>query len=127
MMRANKGKLVNVFDDEIDSSFQKHAFPKKVVILINDNCASTTEQFLFAAKQSSKVILAGDHTEGVLDYSNVRETPFSCMPYTLGYSTSRSRRIAAGQAIDNVGIKPDVQLAADGDWIKEAQEILEKP
>jgi hypothetical protein len=125
LMKANKGKMVNIFDDDIDSSYSRQEFPKKVVILINDGCASTTEQFLFAAKQSTKVTLAGDHTEGVLDYSNVRETPFPCMPYILNYSSTRSRRIEAGQAIDNVGIKPDVYFKKGSNWVEDARVLLE--
>ena len=125
-MEANKGKLVNIAEDEVDSSFTVLPYPKKVVVLINQNCASTTEQFLLAARQSDKVILAGQRTGGVLDYSNVRTAPFSCMPYNLRFSTTRSRRVDVGQGIDNSGIKPDVVLSPKADWIKEAIRLAEK-
>lgn len=125
LMEANKGKLVNIVKDETDSSYTATNFPKKIVILVNENCASTTEQFLFAAKQSKKVIVAGNRTGGVLDYSNVRESNFPCMPYVLAYSSTRSRRIEAGQAIDNIGIRPDIYFDKNKDWIKEVQWLLE--
>ncbi len=125
-METNKGKLVNIADDEVDSSFTVLPYPKKVVVLINQNCASTTEQFLLAARQSDKVILAGQRTGGVLDYSNVRMAPFSCMPYNLRFSTTRSRRVDVGQGIDNSGIKPNVVLSPKVDWIQEAVKLAEK-
>jgi hypothetical protein len=67
----------------------------------------------------------GENTIGNLDYSNVVEVPFSCYPYKLLYPTTRSRGVNIGQGIDNVGIKPDVYLKADVDWVKESEKILE--
>jgi Peptidase family S41 len=123
-MESNKGKFVNIADDEIDSSFTPVPYPKNIIVLINQGCASTTEQFLLAALQSKKVRLMGEPTGGVLDYANVRETDFSCLPYTLYYATTRSRRVDAGQGIDNIGIKPHI-IAKSNDWIEEALKILE--
>jgi C-terminal processing protease CtpA/Prc len=109
----------------VDSSYQPLPNPKKVLILINRGCASTTEQFLLYARQSSKVILAGEPTQGVLDYSNMRDAPFSCMSYVLRYATTRSRRLDVGEGIDNIGIKPQIKLERNGDWIKQARKIIE--
>lgn len=125
-MEMNKGKLVNIADDYTDSSMTAMALPKRVVVLVNRGCASTTEQFLLAAKQSSKVILAGENTQGTLDYSNMREKPFSCMPYILRYATTRSRRLDIGEGIDITGIKPAVYLNSHSDWIEQARLLLEK-
>lgn len=124
-MELNKGKLVNIASDYVDSSYQPLPNPKKVLILINRGCASTTEQFLLYARQSSKVILAGEPTQGVLDYSNMRDAPFSCMSYVLRYATTRSRRLDVGEGIDNIGIKPQIKLERNGDWIKQARKIIE--
>lgn len=124
-MEIAKGRLVNIAEDEIDSSFQVLPNPKKVVILINRGCASTTEQFLLFARQSTKVMLLGENTKGVLDYSNMRDSAFSCMPYILHYATTRSRRLDLNQGIDNAGIKPDKYLPAGSDWIAEAMKLLE--
>jgi C-terminal processing protease CtpA/Prc len=125
-MEASKGTWVNAGDDEIDSSIQPRPFPQKVVILINQGGGSSTEEFLLAARQSAKVILAGQNTIGNLDYSNVVQAPFSCFPYTLRYATTRSRRLATGGGIDNKGIAPQYRLPEDADWIQEAIKILEK-
>ena len=124
-MEAQKGKWVNMGDDQIDSSMRPKPFPQKIVVLINRWCGSSTEELLLAATQSSKVILVGENTIGNLDYSNVVETPFSCFPYTLRYATTRSRRLNIHQGIDNRGIAPQYHLTEKTDWIKEALKILE--
>ncbi len=125
-MGKAKGQWMKKNDDAIISSFTPKLFPKKIVILINRWCGSSTEEFLLAAQQSSKVILMGEHTVGNLDYSNVVNVPFSCYPYTLNYATTRSRRLNIGQGIDNIGIAPKYQLAEGVDWIGEALKILEQ-
>ncbi len=125
-MEANKGKWITKSTDNVMSNYKKLPEPIKVVVLIDKGCASTTEQFLLAARQSSKVILMGENTSGTLDYSNWVEAPFSCMPYVLRYSTTRSRRLDVGQGIDNAGIKPDRYLNPNEDWIKAAMDALEK-
>lgn len=125
-MELNKGKLVSIEDDNIDSSCNPLSNPKKVVVLINRRCASTTEQFLLYARQSSKVILMGENTQGTLDYSNMREASFSCLPYVLHYSTTRSRRLNTADRIDNIGIKPQVYLKKDSGWVDEVIKLLEQ-
>jgi len=124
-LEANKGKWVSTSDDELISNYKKLPSPSKIVILIDKGCASTTEQFLLFARQSSKVIFMGQSTSGTLDYSNVVEAPFSCMPYTLRYSSSRSRRIDHNQGIDNTGLKPDHYLSQKDDWIQKSVDLLE--
>ncbi|WP_431292806.1 S41 family peptidase [Pedobacter sp. P26] len=125
-MKKGKGKLVSFSNDSNISLDSIAPYPQKVIILINKNCGSTTEEFLLLAKQSNKVTLMGEHTAGVLDYSNMRGADFSCMPYMLYWATSRSRRIDEGIAIDNVGIKPDKILKPEQDWINEAKNYVEK-
>jgi hypothetical protein len=44
----------------------------------------------------------------------------------IGYSSSRSRRIDVGQAIDNIGIKPTKYITSNDDWIDKAKAELEK-
>mgnify|MGYP002079137190 FL=1 len=125
-MSQNPTKFINIGNDEIDTTLQiAYVFPRKVAILIDEDCASSTEQFLLAAKQSKKVIIFGQPTAGVLDYSNMRTVDLNCMPYLLGYSTSRSRRIPEN-AIDNTGILPDVTLNFDKIWLEEVLNNLKK-
>jgi len=126
MLEMNKGKWTKTSFDGVESDYTKLPGPAKIVILIDQGCASSTEQFLLFARQSSKVTFMGQNTSGTLDYSNVIPAPFSCMPYTLYYPSSRSRRVDKGEGIDNEGIKPDQKLAKTDDWIAKAQAFLEK-
>jgi hypothetical protein len=123
-MKLQNNQNVNIVEDDIDSSFTQLLFPKNVVILINERCASTTEQFLLEARQSKKVTFMGQNTSGTLDYSNVRESDFCEMPYLLYAPTTRSRRIDIGEGIDGIGIKPSIYLTDKQDWIEEALKFL---
>lgn len=124
-MKLQINQNVNIAEDVIDSSFTQLLFPKNVVILINERCASTTEQFLLEARQSKKVTLMGQNTQGTLDYSNLRESDFCEMPYLLYAPTTRSRRIDIGEGIDGIGIKPSIYLTDKQDWIEEALKFLD--
>jgi len=125
MMKQHIGKLVS-FSEDRDITFDSVLpYPKKIIILINKDCGSTTEEFLLMAKQSDKVVLMGEHTAGVLDYANMRGADFYGMPYMLYWATSRSRRIDKGLTIDNVGIRPDKYLTHEQDWIDEAKDFVE--
>ncbi len=101
-------------------------FPKNVGILINENCGSTTEQFLLAAKQSKKVKLFGTTTAGVLDISNMYFVESPCKEFTLGYCLSRSMRIPE-MTIDEKGIQPDFYIDKSiphYDWIDYVSKVL---
>jgi len=122
-MEGNYGRYTSITNDTLRMDSVKR-YPEKIAILIDDKCASTTEQFLLAAQQSSKVILMGQPTDGTLDYSNKRRKKFPCLPYTLEYPITRSGRLPE-HPIDNIGIKPNVLLKDDTDWVKEAAKYLE--
>lgn len=126
LMTQHPGEFVQMGKDTEKVLDGIKLFPKKVVILVNKGCGSTTEQFLLEAIQSKKVTLMGENSAGVLDYANVRDVGFDCMPYALHYPTSRSRRVDIGQGIDNVGIKPGIKLTPDQNWVLAAQRFLEK-
>ena len=123
-MKLQVNQNLNIAEDYIDSSYTPLLFPKNVVILINEGCASSTEQFLLEAIQSKKVTLLGQNTSGTLDYSNVRESDFCDMPYRLWSPTTRSRRIDIGAGIDGIGIKPNIYLTENQDWIEGALNFL---
>ncbi len=123
-LKLKLNQNVNIVEDYIDTSYTPLLFPKNVVILINEGCASSTEQFLLEAIQSKKVTLMGQNTSGTLDYSNLRESDFCEMPYILWTPTTRSRRIDIGEGIDGIGIKPTIYLTEKQDWIEEALKFL---
>jgi len=125
-MESHKNEIIDLGADKDLVLDSISVFPKRIVVLINKGCGSTTEQFLLAAKQSKKVTIMGENSAGVLDYANVRDISLNCMPYALHYATSRSRRVDKGQGIDNVGIKPDHILTPTQNWVMVAQQFLEK-
>lgn len=100
-------------------------YPQKVAVIINGNCASSCEQFVLAARQSTKVTLIGSPTAGVLDYGNMHFMDYPCKKWQLGWATSRSMRLDMGQGIDNVGVVPQVQPGVEvRDWIEFAKNHL---
>lgn len=111
--------MVNFAADYTDTLPAVWPTPAKVAIVIDGRCGSSTEEFLLFARQSKKTIMAGEHSLGVLDYSNVVPKGFSNPAFILHYPTTRSRRIDAGLAIDNKGIQPDIPLNLNGNWLKE--------
>ncbi len=125
-MQGRPGRMVEINDGDTISLSGGRPFPQKIAVLIDEDCASSTEQFLLEAMQSRKVTLMGQHTAGILDYANVRDEALPCLPFILHYATTRSQRVDAGKGIDNVGLKPQVVLGAGQDWVEEARRYLEK-
>lgn len=88
----------------------QHPEVVRVAVLQDQNCASTTEQFLLLAQQSSKTTTFGASSAGVLDYANMQFKNLPCYNLRLGWATSRSFRLDHGAGIDNVGLAPTVRL-----------------
>jgi len=128
-LRRHPGEFVSLNDKpfteiRLDTVLPR---PRKVVVLINERCASSTEQFLLAAKQSFKVKLAGKPTAGALDISNLNWTVSPCGDYLLLYGLSKSLRLP-GMSVDGIGIQPDFYLGEElppYQWIDEVREMLE--
>lgn len=125
-MRKHVGSFMTNSVDDTTTFSTVETYPKKVAILINNRCASSTEQFLLFAKQSKKVTLMGEHSDGTLDYSNMKKAVTYCGDVSFKYATTRSRRIDKQQGIDNIGIKPNISIAPEVDWVNEAVKFLEK-
>ncbi len=123
-MELHKGEFVSIVDDTTITLDEVRTYPRRVVVLVDGNCASSTENFLLAAMQSGKVTVMGQPTAGVLDYANMRSADFPCYSLRLDYATTRSRRIDVGMGVDNKGIAPDILLENDTDWIHEAVSFL---
>lgn len=95
-------------------------YPERVSIIVNDNCASSTEYFLMIAKHSSKVTVFGRNTSGTLDYSELLQPEkLSCNGYNYLRPTIRSFYVDVNP-IDNKGISPDVDLSRypENEWIE---------
>ncbi|WP_196885513.1 S41 family peptidase [Aureivirga sp. CE67] len=122
------GEFVRFGDEPIvvDTFDKVYKYPENVGIIINENVASTSEQFLLAAKQSKKVKLFGTSTLGVLDISNQYNVKSPCEDILLTYSISKSLRIPH-MTIDGKGIQPDYYIHKSTpryEWINYVTEIL---
>lgn len=105
-----------------------YSYPEKIGILINNGNGSTTEQFLLAAKQSSKVKLFGTTTYGVLDISNMYFVKAPSGDFELGYCLTKSYRIPE-MTIDGKGIQPDYYLDSEippYDWVNYARRMMSR-
>jgi len=127
-MRNRLGEFVNISNDTIITYRRRtvYQYPKNVGIIINDGCASTTEQFLLFAKQSAKVKLFGANTFGCLDISNVNYVESPCKEFKLCYGTSRVINIK-DVAIDGIGIRPDYYLdktIPQYKWVEFVNDVL---
>ena len=129
-LNTNLGTYVNLTESNqifvIDTLPSVYHNPQKVAILIDGGNASTAEQFILMAKQSTKVKLFGQRTAGALDYSNLNNVESPSGNFKLFYATSRSYRIP-NMAIDDYGIQPDYfmdESIPPYRWIKFVTETL---
>jgi hypothetical protein len=127
-LQERLGEFIFVFNTPIDIEQQDtvYEYPKNVGIIINEGCASTTEQLLLAAKQSKKVKLFGVTTSGALDISNMHSILSPCKEFKLWYCLSRSMRIP-NMVIDDIGLQPDYYLDKSilpYKWVEFVNEIL---
>lgn len=108
--KNNPNSFVPLSENKVDTLTLNSTteFPKKVSIIIDRNCKSSTEQFLLLAKQSKKVTIYGyENSGGALDYSNLN---FILTPSGYWYAsvpTTRTTRLP-DNPVDPNGIKPDV-------------------
>lgn len=134
IMKENINSFISLDSTELierDSIFE---FPQKIGLIINDFCASSCEQFILAGKNSSKTIVFGTNTLGVLDYSNSVPVSLPIENISLRYPMTRSQRLP-DYPIDNIGIEPDVKINLPDnlnvrdeidDWVLFVKEYLEK-
>lgn len=126
-MKKHPGKFVGTMNAVRGRPSAVLPHPRKVVILVNNRSASSTENLILWAKQSKKVTVMGTTTAGVADYGNAGVSVAPCRDWELWIPMMRSNRVAAGRAIDNVGIVPDVVLdEPESDWITRAKEHFKK-
>lgn len=126
-MKQYPNRFVTISYPVIDMEKQDtvYRYPENVAILINENNASSVEQFLLAAKQSRKVKLFGATTGGALDISNMNDVESPCKQFRLWYCMSKSHRIP-GMTIDDMGLQPDYYIdntIPDYHWVKFVMEM----
>jgi len=108
-----------------DTLFTK---PKKIALLVDDFCGSSTEYFISISKQSKKTVTYGINTIGMMDYegmSNPTALPYE--KYILTIPIVKSSWTDT-KPIDQTGFKPEKLLNAikQKDWIEYVKKDLEK-
>jgi len=127
LYKNSLGHFVNTYKTEIEIIEIEPAnkSPKQIVIIVDENVASSAENFVFKARQSKKVKIIGTPTGGVMDYGAVRPYKFECKNYQLNLPTFRSLRLP-DYPIDNIGLQPDIYLDKSVEnWIEFAKEYIE--
>ena len=83
--------------------------PDRVAIIVDGSCGSSCENFLLAARQSSKVIVFGARTYGAIDFQNVRMADLPSGERQLRFAMSISERVFAAKQRQR-GLIPNVEL-----------------
>ena len=120
-MKENPGKFLDRSPDGWVKFNTVQSNPRKIAILINKYCGSSAEEFLLRAKESKKVMMLGQPTNGTLDYSNIIPHKFPNPTYKLKLPLSRTRRT---YLVDKEKIKPDFYLTDDQNWMEVAVKQL---
>lgn len=108
-MSQSKGEFVCMINDTIVTYKTVNQYPKDVAIIVDGKVASSAEQFLLYARQSSKVIIFGSNTYGCLDYGNISPIALPSGYRTLWIPTTR-RSWLPDFSVDKKGIEPDVKI-----------------
>jgi len=108
-LRKHKNTFVQI--DKLDTITRDKVYemPRLVGVIVDDYCASSCEQFVLIAKNSSKTTIFGTQTLGVLDFSNVVPENLLTSGLRIRYPMTRSARLPE-YPIDNIGIKPDIEI-----------------
>jgi len=127
-LQSKVGEFVKLDDKDFFIATQNsvYEYPKNVGIIMNKNCASATEGFLFEAKQSKKVKLFGTSTSGMFDISNVITAESPDKEFRLYYGMSRNLGIS-DFSIDDIGFQPDFYIdktIPQYKWVEFVNEIL---
>lgn len=106
--RSDPGEWVVPLDRgfTIDTRDEVLPSPKRIGIL-TEGAGSSGDQFVIDARFSSKVTTFGRPTAGVIDYSNVIETPLPSGDFVARWPTTRSLRLPE-EPYDNIGVPPDI-------------------
>ncbi|KYP15189.1 S41 family peptidase [Flavihumibacter sp. CACIAM 22H1] len=85
-------------------------YPRKVALIVDDRCGSSTEYFFYLTRQSAKTIRYGCNTLGMMDYEGMSiplKMPFNRFIITVPSVKSGWTDSAP---IDQTGFQPDVVL-----------------
>ncbi len=101
--------------------------PKKIALLVDELCGSSTEYFFFLSKASGKLTSYGVNTFGMMDYEGAGSTALPYDKFRVSIPIVKSSWTDQ-QPIDNTGFRPDVLLdkIRPEDWIRHVQKVMEQ-
>ncbi|WP_266368115.1 S41 family peptidase [Tellurirhabdus rosea] len=116
-LKTNPGGLVPYSPFPLLTLDKISISPKRVAILMDKGCASSTEFLLYLTRYSRKTTLFGTNSMGVMDYGQQKDFRLNCPDFTLSIPVTRSGWVDT-EPIDNVGFKPHVRIpAGTKDWV----------
>lgn len=110
-LREHKGTTIPADEPERIVLDKVQLFPKNIAVLIDGSNMSAAETFLLKARQSKKVKLFGSNTKGVVDYLNPTFEALPCKRFVLATPLTKRSMKLPQDAIDNVGILPDIRIS----------------
>ncbi|MEJ1237440.1 S41 family peptidase [Chryseolinea sp. T2] len=101
--------------------------PKKIALVVDNLCGSSTEYFFYVSKSSGKTTTYGLNTFGMMDYEGASSTLLPCSHFRVSIPIVKSSWTDR-HPIDKVGFTPDVLLqnTSPERWIDEIRTRLEK-
>jgi len=127
LLKSHPGELVTDGEDykrEYDSI--PRGYPQHVAFLIDKDCGSATEFYIFEGKQSKKVTIFGTNSHGVMDYGSDQTFKLCDGSIRLALPWGRNGWVRDFR-IDNVGFKPDVPIpSTEKDWVGFVQKYYRK-
>lgn len=98
--------------------------PKKIIILTDEETASSGETFVYRVNQSNKVVVYGQNTAGVVDGFNGLPKNIGC--FEVVFPSSYRAKDIKENPIDPYGIAPDVYLDKEVDALAYAIEHMKQ-
>jgi hypothetical protein len=123
---ANIGKFIDFPPDTLvlDSVLR---YPKNIGLIVNYGCQSAAEMAILNAKQSKKITLFGEHTQGTIDYLDIAPQYLPSGKYQLYIPASKRQIPKGGKKLDGIGIYPDVSISdSEVDWVEFVKQYYEK-
>lgn len=125
-MKANKGGFLFISGTAIKYDSIK-INPKNVALIINYGSASAAELMILAFRQSDKVKIFGETSEGAVDYLDYYSQKTPSKKYLL-YIPGTKRGLSVNEPkFDEKGINPDIKIPdTEKDWIKFVKEYYDQ-
>lgn len=108
-MEARPGRFVTLTPRHDIRVEDAGPMPRRVAFLIDRLCTGVCEELVLEARQSPKVILIGENTNGILDYGAARAIPLPAADRVLIVPMARSGRLPA-RHLDWIGIAPSIRI-----------------